>query len=38
METFEALCVLAGEKSRYWPYLDAHVKLWWIMNKLGMTR
>jgi hypothetical protein len=31
----EALCHAAAEKTRYWPYLDAHVKLWFILDKLG---
>lgn len=36
MKDLEALCVLAATKKRYWPYLDVHVKLWYVMDKLGM--
>jgi hypothetical protein len=35
MKTLEDLCYVAATKARYWPYLETHVKLWWIMNKFG---
>lgn len=31
----EALCHVAAEKKNYWRYLDAHCKLWFILDKLG---
>ena len=31
---FERLCEYAAVSKRYWPFLDAHVKLWWIKDKL----
>jgi hypothetical protein len=35
MKTLEELCQYAAVSKRYWPFLDAHVKLWFIMDKLG---
>lgn len=35
MNDLLVLCHLAAEKKRYWPYLEAHVRLWWVLDKLG---
>lgn len=30
MELLELMCHGAATKTRYWPYLDAHVKTWFL--------
>jgi len=35
---FEPLCELAGTKKRYWRYLDAHVKLWWLTEHFNFIK
>lgn len=35
MDFLELCCYGAATKKRYWPYLDTHVKTWYILTKLG---
>jgi hypothetical protein len=39
MDTYlEACCYMAATKTRYWRWLDAHVKLWWLKEHFTVIK
>jgi hypothetical protein len=38
MDLLELCCYGAATKKRYWPYLEAHVKVWWLKEHFNFIK